>query len=314
MDRTQRDGLLLILVAAAGYSCFPIFSKSILDTGQLGALDLLTLRFMLAAPITWLALRMRRGESRQAPQTEQSLPRLQLLGMGVLFALAAAAAFFSLERLPASTYTVIIYSYPAMVALLSVLMGERLSGRAWLALALTVVGIILTVPDFSAGLANLDGVLFTLSNAAFYALYIVLSGRLLRGHRDLAKASAWSITGSFVAMVALLLVRGLALPGDWTVWALILGLAVVSTVIPIFAFYSGMQKLGAPRASILSTVEPVFTLILAALILEERIEPIQMLGAALILTSVILLQVGSLRGGKDKRIEPQRHRGHRERV
>src|SRR5262249_18277946 len=163
----------------------------------------------------------------------RGLPRLRLLLMGALFAFAAGSAFFALERIPASTFTVIIYSYPAMVALMSLFLGERLSARGCLALGLTIIGIILTVPDFGAGFTDMLGVFFTLLNAVTYALYIVISGRLLRGHTALAQASAWSITGTFLTMVVVSLLRGVNWPESTTQWALLLAMALVSTVIPI---------------------------------------------------------------------------------
>jgi len=214
------------------------------------------------------------------------------MGMGALFAFTAGSAFFALERIPASTFTVVIYSYPAMVALLSLFLGERLSARGWFALGLTILGIILTVPDFGSGFTDMLGVVFTLLNAVTYALYIVISGRLLRGHHNLAGASAWSITGTFLTMIVVSSLRSVNWPADGSQWGSLIGMAVISTVIPIFAFYAGMQKLGAARAAILSTVEPVFTLVLAFLLLGERIQPVQIVGAALILASVILLQLG----------------------
>ncbi len=292
MDRTQRDGLLLLLVAAAGYAFFPILAKTILESGRFEPLDVLFLRFLLATPITWIAIGWMRRSSPKTAEAKKGLPRLQLMGMGVIFALTAASAFVALTRLPASTYTVILYSYPAIVAVLSLLLGERLAGRGWLALGMTVVGIILTVPDFSAGLSDGFGIVMALLNASIYAIYIVLSGRVLRGHTALAQASAWSITGTFLTMVVIALFRGVVWPADANQWGSLIAMAVISTVIPIFAFYAGMQKLGAARAAILSTIEPVFTLILAFLLLDERILPVQILGAVLILASVILLQLG----------------------
>jgi len=303
MDRRQRDGLLLLLVAAAGYAFFPILTKTLFESGRFEPLDVLFLRFLLAAPITWAVIwRMRlskphpkslstSGEELQSSPVPP-LPRFRLMGMGALFAFTAGSAFFALERIPASTFTVVIYSYPAIVALLSLFMGERLSGRGWIALGLTILGIILTVPDFGSGFTDMLGVVFTLLNAVTYALYIVVSGRLLRGHSNLAGASAWSISGTFLTMVGVSLLRGVNWPADASQWASLMAMAAISTVIPIFAFYAGMQKLGAARAAILSTVEPVFTLALAFLLLGERIQAIQILGAALILGSVILLQLG----------------------
>lgn len=292
MDRTQRDGLLLLLVAAAGYAFFPILTKTIFESKRFEPLDVLFLRFLLATPITWIVIWRMRRSTPMREISQKALPRLQLLGMGVIFALTAASAFVALTRLPASTYTVILYSYPAMVAVLSLLLGEKLSGRGWLALGMTVIGIVLTVPDFRAGLSDGFGLVMALLNAGIYATYIVLSGRVLRGHSSLAEASAWSITGTFLTMVVVAVFRGVVWPADLTQWGSLIAMAVISTVIPIFAFYAGMQKLGAARAAILSTIEPVFTLMLAFLLLGERILPIQILGAALILASVILLQLG----------------------
>ncbi len=294
MDRRQRDGLLLILLAAAGYAFFPILTKSIFASRHLQPLDVLFLRFLIAAPVTWLIVGWgnRRTQPGERVSAGKQLPRIKLMLMGALFAFTAGSAFFALERIPASTFTVVIYSYPAMVALISLFLGERLSLRGWIALGLTVIGILLTVPDFGAGFTDMLGIIFTLSNAITYALYIVISGRLLRGHTQLVSASMWSITGTFVTMVAVSLLRGLNWPDDPAQWLTLIAMGLISTVIPIFAFYSGMQKLGAPRAAILSTIEPVFTLGLAFLLLGERIRAIQIVGAALILGSVILLQLG----------------------
>jgi len=304
-------GFLLVLLASAGYAFFPIFTRMLYADGRFGALDVLVWRFLLAAPVIWAALNLipQRSDAKNGVPTQESgkvrLPVRGLLLLGGLFAVLAATALMALERLPASAYIVIIYTYPALVALLSlVILRERLPGIGWLALGLTLIGVVLTVPTLFSDLQQVDadrqsvlvaGVIFTLVNALLYALYIVLSGRLLRGQSELAKASAWGITGSAVVALIVLLLRGPVMPGTLTEWGALVGIVIVSTVIPIFAFYAGIRLLGAARASIVATVEPVMTLTLAALILNERMEPIQLVGAALIIASVVLLQVDSLR-------------------
>jgi drug/metabolite transporter (DMT)-like permease len=304
-------GFLLVLLASAGYAFFPIFTRMLYADGRFGALDVLVWRFLLAAPVIWIALNLipQRADANNGVPTPDSgkarLPVRGLLLMGGLFAVLAATALMALERLPASAYIVIIYTYPALVALLSlVILRERLPGIGWLALGLTLIGVVLTVPTLFSDLQQVDadrqsvliaGVIFTLVNALLYALYIVLSGRLLRGQSELAKASAWGITGSAVVAAVVLLLRGPVMPGTLTEWGALVGIVIISTVIPVFAFYAGIRLLGAARASIVATVEPVMTLTLAALILNERMEPIQLVGAALIIASVVLLQVDSLR-------------------
>jgi drug/metabolite transporter (DMT)-like permease len=161
---------------------------------------------------------------------------------------------------------------------------------------MTLVGMLLTVPDVNHGLQGGDllGVMLALANAASYALYIVASSRILRGHNALARASAWSITGSGVLMIGVVLVRGLAFPSNVAGWGSLLALVGISTVLPIFTFYAGMQKLGAARAAILSTVEPLLTVLLAVLIRNESLVLLQVIGGALILLSVIMLQIQRL--------------------
>ncbi len=296
MNRTQRDGLLFILVAAAGYSFFAIFTKFIYDNSTFSPLDILVWRFVISAPITWLAMVwLRRGQS---GKPVERLPRGRLIAMGLLFGVVAMVAFFAVERLPVSLYTVLIYTYPAMVAIGAIAFGERLSGRGWFALGLTLIGVILTVPNLFQGLEGVDplGVVLVLTNAVTYALYILLSGRVVKGVKNLSAASAWSISGSFIYVVLLVAFRGLqsdatTIPPNINVWVGLLGLSVISTVIPIFSFYAGMSRLGAPRASIISMIEPVLTLVWAVLIQHETLEWIQLLGAGFILASVILLQL-----------------------
>ncbi len=297
MNRTQRNGLLLILISAAGYSFFAIFTKFIYDNSTFNPLDIVVWRFVLAVPITWLAMAwMRRGQS---SINTGYMPRGRLLSMGFLFGLVATIAFFGLERVPASLYTVLIYTYPALVAIGAILFGERLSGRGWLALGLTLIGVVLTVPNLLQGFSGIDpiGVFLVLANAATYAVYILLSNRTVKGVTDLSTASAWSISGSLIFAVLVVVIRTLqggstSIPPNLSVWAGFLGLVIVSTVIPIFAFYAGMYRLGAPRAAIISMIEPVLTLVWAVIIRHENLQWIQLIGAAFILVSVVMLQVG----------------------
>jgi len=71
------------------------------------------------------------------------------------------------------------------------------------------------------------------------------------------------------------------------------GLAIVATVVPRAAFYAGIARVGPSTASILLTVEPALTVLLAAIVLHERLGPLQFLGGALVLAAVLILQARS---------------------
>lgn len=282
----EREGFIYIGLSIVGYAFLPIFVRLLQQAGM-HPLDIATWRFAFAAPALWLLLAALRR-----PAPAYRLPRLRLLLLGALLALAALSAFFGLERLPAGVYVLLFYSYPAMVAVLAALLGERLSRRAWAALGLALVGVILTIPDLGAGLGGDAGagVLLALVNALAVAVYFVLNSRLLRGHTGLAYASAWVISGALAAVLALVLARPVSAAPNATSWLYLLALALLCTVLPVFTLTAGIQKLGAAKAAIAGTFEPVLTIVLAALILGESVQPGQLVGGAFILASIILLQ------------------------
>ncbi len=311
MSRTQRDGMLLILASVTGYAMLPVFLKA-LQVAGLNSLDIATWRFGLAAPLFWLMVRALR-----TPAGDKPLPRWRLMAMGALLAIAAVATFWGFERIPAGTYVVLFYTYPAIVAVLSALMGERLPAAGWGALVLTTIGIVLTVPDFGKGIGNdnLVGVLLALICAFIVAIYFILSGRVLKGHTALGAASAWTTTGALLFLLILIPLRAAQMPGDFwkhlgeiafsmpllaahhpqgiELWLRMLAIATVSTVLGGFFLTVGIQKVGAARASIIGTVEPILTLIFARIFLGEEMQPVQLIGGAFIVASVLVLQMGS---------------------
>ena len=290
MQRSQRDGVILIVLAIVGYSCLSIFTKKLFARG-VEPLDIAFWRFAFAALIYWalVLVRERRGGTAKA---STPLPRIKLMALGMLFAGEAIVAFFGWERLSAGTFTVLFYSYPAMVAILGALMGERLSLLTWIALGLTLVGIALTAPDFSAGLTggNFVGVMLALFDALQVAVYFLLIGRVTRGHSDMVRISAWTVTGALVAVTVVAVTHGMTLPQGET-WLYLIAIAVICTVMPVFALNAGIQQLGATRAAIIATFEPLLTAVLALIFLSEVMLPIQWVGGAVIIASVILLQL-----------------------
>jgi drug/metabolite transporter (DMT)-like permease len=209
-------------------------------------------------------------------------------------------AFSALQLMPASTYSLLFYTYPAVIVVMSLFLGERLVGRGWLALALTLAGTILTAPNFQSGLANIDpkGAVFTLLNAIAYSFYVVWSGRLLRDKGASLQASAWIITGTLLALIAIVLFSGVRLPASAESWLLICIIGLAGTVLPLATLFAGLERIGAAKSAILSTVEPICTLLLALILLGEAMQPLQWIGGSLILVSVILLQTVP---GVDKR-------------
>ncbi len=290
MTRREREGLLWILLSAAGFALTPTMVKLIYMHSSFEPMDIAIWRVVLATPVMWaLVLLMRRSTG---GRRSNRMPVGRLLFIGLVVSIAVLTAFYALQRLPGSTYIVLLYSYPAMVALFSRLLGDEIHARTWLALALALFGVALTVPDLSAADgADALGIGLALLNAAIIAVYYLLTRRALAGVENVSRASAVMMLGSLAIMLMLIPWRGLQIPGNALTLLLLFGIAIIGTVTPVFAVNQALQRIGAAQASLVSTVEPIISMVVAMLILGEVILGVQWLGAALIVGSVIALQL-----------------------
>jgi drug/metabolite transporter (DMT)-like permease len=284
-------GVAWIVTSALAYSMFAIFSKKLLD--ELAPTDVLAWRFIIAAPVAWAIVLVRYQRGGASPR---DAPIGTMLAAGFVFGFVALFAFYGVDHLSASLYTVLIYTYPAMVAAGSALLGRPPTRTLWIALALTIFGIALTVPSVFDGSADADGIglAYTIGNAVLYAIYILATARLMRpipGRRiDSVVAATWSLTGSLVFAFGTIAINGLQRPTDWGETFNLVGLAVISTVVAGMAFLLGLARLGPAPTALVATVEPVLTLVWAVLLLGESLQPVQVAGAALVLAGVVWAQ------------------------
>jgi drug/metabolite transporter (DMT)-like permease len=283
-------GIAWVTTSALAYSLFAIFSKKLLDS--LAPTDVLAWRFLIAAPVAWAIVLVRFRAGGASPR---DAPVGRMLLAGVTFGMIALFAFYGVDHLSASLYTVLIYTYPAMVAAGSALLGRPPTRTLWIALGFTVLGIALTVPSVFDGGADADGIglAYTIGNAALYAIYILVTARLLRpgtSSFDSVVAATWSLTGSLVFAFGVIALNGLQRPPDWGQAFNLAGLAVVSTVVAGMTLLLGLSRLGPAPAALVATLEPVLTLVWAVLLLGESLQPIQVVGAALVIAGVLWAQ------------------------
>jgi drug/metabolite transporter (DMT)-like permease len=265
-------------------------------------------RFGIGAILAWLWVLAR-------PDTRANLQRMPrraiavAVALGVMYTGNSSTYFAGLETVSASLAALIVYIYPALVAVLSLQVGQPLRGRrAWASLGLALIGVALAVgsPSTSATPPPLTGLLLMLASPVIYAVWIVLAARLSGEDRtDVGRASgsgvdpvaAGAIMLSATALtfwIAALALGRPVLPDriPQGAWFGIAGVGLVSTFIAVQAFYAGAHRIGAARASLVSTVEPIWTIALASLLLGESLGPLQLLGGGLILGGVVLSQTG----------------------
>jgi len=285
-------GVALVIGSAVCFGTLGVFGKVAYRVG-LTTPQLLSYRFGLAALLLWAA----------AIVMHQRLPsRRYVLGLVVMggagYVAQSASYFNALHYIPASTTALLLYTFPVVVTLLAALLfKESLTLMKLVALALSVVGTVLVVRA-QLHAAPTIGIILGLGSALFYSAYILFGSRLLPGLPPVS-ATATIMTSAAVVWFLYASVSG-QLAVRWTVpqVALLGGFAILGTTIPVLTFILGLPLVGASRAAILSTFEPASTVLLAVIILGETAGPLQWLGGALILASVIVLEGPGLRASR----------------
>jgi drug/metabolite transporter (DMT)-like permease len=276
-----------------------IFGKLAYDAGvEVGAL--LLVRFGLAAIVLTavaLAARAFRGLDRRTVVTG-------LLMGAVGYATQAGLFFLALERMDASLLTLLLYTYPALVTGAAVGLGrERLSSRRLTALALSTCGTALVLAGAGAGALDPLATVLGVGAAAAYTAYILTGDRVVSGVDPLA-LSALVTTGATATFAAVALAGGGPdLSFDAAGWGWLGAIALVSTAGAIIAFFAGLARVGPSGAALLSTLEPVVTVGLAALAFSEALTAVQLLGGAFVLATVVVLNVP---GTAIRRLRPAR--------
>lgn len=304
MDGARLTGIALVVISAVAFGSGGLFARPVYALG-VDWLTLMAWRFGIAGALAWLILL----GSPAARRALLALPRRTLLvsmGLGVWYVSNTATYYAGIATVPLSLAALIISLYPPVVAVLALRLGRPLEGRrAWTALAIALLGVALALGGIDAvGAPPLEGLVLVTAAPLLYAGWIILAARHAgersdrTGHGTEAGASA-SVIGavmlSTTALVYWVVALGIGHPVlPHTIpagaWPGILGVAVVAGFLSLQAFYAGAQRVGAAQASLISTVEPLWTIVAASILFGERLSPVQLLGGALILAGVLLSQ------------------------
>jgi drug/metabolite transporter (DMT)-like permease len=282
-------GIGLIAISAASFGTLAVFGRFAFANG-IDTYTLLFLRFGIAAILMGALLILR----------HESLPRgrslLQLIGMGAIGYVGQSFSYLTAIRYAsAGLVALLLYLYPAFVALLSSLfLHEKITRIKALALGIALAGTALTVSPEGG---QLPGILLALAAAVIYSFYIIVGTHVMQKVSALQSSTVIFASAGLVYGI-LTAIHGPHLPVGPSGWWLIAGIVIIATVIPVVTFLAGLQRIGPTNASMLSTLEPVVTVILAALLLHDALKPLTLLGGGLILIAVILLTRSELSQNK----------------
>lgn len=283
----RRSALVMVVASAACFATLAVLTRLAYDEGA-QPLPLLAWRFGLVSVLMAAFLLLRQPRALAAGAVD--LPRyagLSLTGYGA----ASVCFFFALQQTSASVVAVLLYTYPAMVSVLAALfLGEPLKRMRVLAILLTFAGCVLVVGLLDARVSvSLTGVLLGLGAALGYSVFNILSYQLVgRRGRLVVMTYTFGLSAAGVALVTAVAGQSLA-PAGWSsqLWLLLGAIVLVPTFLAVVLYLQGIRRLGAAQAAIVSTMEPVFTIVLAWLVLGERLSLVQLLGAALVIAGVV---------------------------
>jgi drug/metabolite transporter (DMT)-like permease len=223
---------------------------------------------------------------------------LTLFGLGAIVYTGQSLTYFiALRSLPASLVVLIAYIYPSLVVVAGWLFLRR-AVSAWhgVALAMSFLGVALLVggAQFHASWALVPPLALAIASPAIYTGYILIGERVMTTVPAVA-ASAVIMSGAALAFCLLAgLTHELALPRNSGGWAVAVGIALVPTMVAISLFLAGLPRIGAARAALLSTWEPVVTVFLAVVVLGDRLSLVQVMGGILVIVAVIVVQAAHL--------------------
>jgi drug/metabolite transporter (DMT)-like permease len=273
-------GILLIAVSAASFGTLAIFGRYAYADGM-DTFTVLFLRFSIAAIIMAVFLILRR----------EAFPRgrvlWQLIGMGALGYVGQSFMYLTaINYASAGLVALLLYLYPFFVAILAALIWhEKISTLKIAALVIALLGTSLTV---GPAYGHWIGALMAIAAALIYSVYIIVGTNVMK-NVSAVQSSMLIFASAGVVFGALTSLRGAHFPATQSGWFAILGIVLIATVIPVVTFLAGLERIGPTNAAMLSTIEPIVTVILAAWLFGERLSWLSLLGGGLILMAVILL-------------------------
>lgn len=262
------------------------------------ATTLLLLRMLLAAPFYALILlwTLKRSEG-QLPQITTSLKILALGFFG--YYLASFLDLSGLEHISAQLERLTLFTYPTMVAILAWLfLGEKITRWIIISLLLSYAGIFSMYHSeqlLSADSNIMLGVLLVLGSALSYSIYVIFAKPLIQRFGSQLFTSIAMLGSTIFVIIHYQCTHGL-LPTQWqlghiplVVWGYAGLLAFFCTVIPSYMITTAIKRIGATRTTILGSAGPVFTILLAVLLIGEPFTRFHLLGVVLVLFGVLLV-------------------------
>lgn len=287
----ERRGILYAISSGLCFGLLGYFGVTVMDA-QLSVYTMLFWRFVVGSAVVALLL---------IPQRTLLLSKkkeaAKVFVYGILFYSTTAILYFiACKYISTGLAMVTFFTYPVMVILLNRLFYKtRIPKSYYGAVGLILLGLFLLGGNQGVVIDTV-GLLLGVASAVVYAFYVIVSKKsTLSPLASTLMVSLGSLAACFVAAYG---GGTFMVPQGATVWLNILALGTLCTALPILLLLKALRYISSEKASLLSVLEPVFVLIFGALLLDETVTPIQLVGVGIVLCGAVLTLIGPrLAGG-----------------
>jgi drug/metabolite transporter (DMT)-like permease len=297
--RYRLIGIALALFGIVAFSLRPVLIKLAYEYVR-DPITLIALRMAFALPFFLAAALWTTRGGRASMLGVRDL--LAVFGLGALgYYLASTLDFIGLQYVTAGVGRLLLFIYPTIVVLLSAAFFKKpVRRRDVAALIVTYAGVALVLsaavggenPDLAAGAALVFG------SAVAYAIYLVIGAEVAVRMGAIRFAALAVSAACLCCILQFLLLRPLsALVLPHQVYALMVIIAAVCTVIPVFMTAEALRRIGANQVAMIGAVGPVSAIVLGVIILDESMSPVQLAGAGLVILGVLLATTEKRTGG-----------------
>ncbi len=294
MSTNQRaSGTLFVMASSVGFAVVPTITKTAYDEGA-NALGVMTPRFVLAA-ILITAIRLVFGRKEGWPELKAIIAMLLIGAIGVTS--VSLLYFLAIDQIDSSLAIVLWYAYPVVVLLLAwIFEKKRPSASIVIPLILTLTGIAISAGQVKGG--NTTAIILVVSSSLIFAFYITVLSKVTQKMSLLTGASILNIGTSIgYITVGLFATDSFApvFPTNTKVWLLIVGAAVVGTTLPFLFSLAALQRIPPGMYSVITTLEPVWHIIMGVIFLGEIMTNNRIVGAALTVGGLLLFSALEVR-------------------
>ena len=280
----KKAGILFTGISAACFGFLPIFASLAYRSGG-NAVTVISIRFLIAVAILWSIVFLK-GKNYKLGRHKI----LQIIMLGIFGYISATAAYFTaLNYISAPLVALLFYTNPIIVCILSYfIFKEEINLNKAIALGLSALGLMLIV-GLSLGNIDIKGVLLAFLAAFLYSGYIMAGDKIVKGI-DPVVTTTYVTSACASATVLFGMITNSFVKINTVIFIYSSFMAIFSTVIAILFFFEGIKRIGGSQVAIISTIEPMVTVFMSALLLGDNMNLPQILGGTLIVVGIIILQ------------------------